>query len=166
MIQETSKTTTTKYGSFSDFPSAVIGERIGTRVNSADPFTKKTNETVNKILSDVFKTKVSDNIEFDAIKKRFNLINEVELQQFLTTNSFLYSLLIKGMEIIKKEAGADASASLELYTFIEGGNKSIFISVHTNQDIDDDIEENILSKILSLSLRSMEGKLVISVVNA
>jgi hypothetical protein len=105
------------------------------------------------------------NIEFNKIKRLYRLINEDELKMYFEVNLYLYSILINGINIIREIIGNDVIVSLELYTFIEERNKSIFLTIYTNneEDIQDEIEDIIVNKLLSYSSKPLNGKIVISV---
>lgn len=172
MIQSLSQTRSASSNSIAKYSDFVMGDTIQSNRSS-----NSCNSDENYLVWDVFKSSLSSfrsnlldqysstDIEFDSIKNLYRLINESELKQYLEVNPYLYSILINGMRVITEVIGKKISVSLELYTFIEGGNKSIFITVYTNNetDIQDEFEDIITNKILSYSAKPLNGKIVVSV---
>jgi hypothetical protein len=182
MMQAISHTTPKVDNSFADYPIRVSGDTIRLKGSSCpSDITELRRKLTNHeshdnnafIISnhiefhnftELYRLNSYTHIEFDKIKRLYTLINEDELRQYLEINQSLYSIFIKGIDFIKKIVGNDASASLELYTFIEGGNKAIFINIFANNEISaqDDIEDIIVNELISYSSRPLNGKIVVS----
>ena len=111
----------------------------------------------------------SDNLkdtEFNAVQKMYGLVNEADIKSYLLSNKYLYASLIMADRIIHKEVGQlFKNTSIELYSFAEDGDKSLFLTVNlheTNLDIDI-IEDKIVEEIARLPSRPLNGKIVISI---
>lgn len=99
-------------------------------------------------------------VEFAKIKRFYSLENESDLRDYLDYAPYLYSVLINASHIIINRLGKDAYASLELYRFVDGNNRAIFLTVKTDGGFYD-IEDDVVNSILSYSPNSA-GKLVVS----
>lgn len=171
-----SKTKEGQNNSIAGFPAAVVGSttinpNVSFNSNDCSVYAVKISDSINAAYalislssactSDTDTDTLSD-IEFNTVSKLYSLTNKEDLKRYLTFNTHLYSTLINGHEVVKKRLGDKASLSLELYTYIDGGAKSIFLTIHIDEDIDDDLEDEIVHEILTFSSTSLDGKIVIS----
>jgi hypothetical protein len=166
MIKTISGTREAYTSSISKYSSPVFGDTIQSSDSSSSaPGIDK--NLIKKVFSNIgyFNPDSSTDVEFFTIKKLYSLINENELKQYLEVNPFLYVILINAAQFIKENIGKTASASLELYTFVEDGSKAIFLSVFVSEDSynQEDIEEAIVDNIFSYSSKPLNGRIVVSV---
>ena len=105
--------------------------------------------------------KVYSSIELSQIESFYSLVNSLEIKEFLVSNKSLYSVLINAIHVITM-LGNETYASLELYKFIDDGIKTLFLNIHSKQDLTS-FEEEIIDNILSYSA-DVDGKVAINFV--